>query len=322
MILMIKPIWKEMNTNKTIYDYTDDIAPISFKELNNFVYNLIDLEKPLDTTNKYTIYILSKGRAGRCKTVDLLKNTGLKYKLVVEPQDYDLYCSEYSSDFVIQMDENNMGVSYVRNFIKKYSTKLGEKYHWQLDDDISRFLIRKKGTTKNILSTPLICISVAEYCTDMFSNISISGICSSTYAFSKKYAVQSNRLAYQCMLINNNTEIEFANLRAGVDWDYTLRSLEHGYCTLAFYHIMQESAPTGVFSGGNTEIAYIGNKRKLSYESFIELWPGRFSIKEFPKSNKRWRLNHIRRFFNDYKQELKPNTNLSSFQDILKKLNL
>jgi hypothetical protein len=57
-------------------------------------------------------------------------------------------------------------------------------------------------------------------------------------------------------------------------------------------------------AGGATTTVYAGNNRKLAYEEFIKLWPGRFVTKEYPDSIKRWRLQHIRKFFNDYTQNL------------------
>jgi hypothetical protein len=65
---------------------------------------------------------------------------------------------------------------------------------------------------------------------------------------------------------------------------------------------MQQSTPTMKSVGGCTDIEYAGDARKRSYEKFIERWPGRFAIKEYPDSVKRWRLHHLRKFFSDYKQ--------------------
>lgn len=287
-----------------IYSFTDEPKPFDLIELNNMVYDAMEKGIPFATKNTYTIYIPSKARSHLNITPATLQQDGLEYKFVVEPQDYDAYVAVHSYDRVVRLDKNDMGVAYVRNFIKQYSRSIGELRHWQLDDDIEKFFIRKKDTTKNVPSSPLFCISLVEYFTDMFSNVAVSGICSTPFAFSKQYAVQVNRLAYQCMLIDNTTDIEIADLKAGVDWDYTLRSLEAGYCTLAFHHVMQQSAPTMKYAGGNTNIAYVGDKRKRSYEQFISLWPGRFVLHEVPTSTKRWRLKHVRKFFNDYKQRL------------------
>lgn len=287
-----------------IYSLLGIQKPFDIDDLNELVYDFMEKGTPLSSMVKYPIYIPSKGRSHLHITTHTLDKCNIPYKLVVEPQDYDSYCKVHGPEKLVRLDQNDMGMWYVRNFMKKYSQEMGEEKHWQLDDDIEQFLIRKKGTTKNIPVDALLCLTIVEHCMDMFSNVAISGIGTNAYAFSKSKAVQINRLAYQCVLVDNSTDIQVRAVGAASDWDYTLLSLEAGYCTLAFHHVMQQSAPTFKNSGGCTDIAYTGNKRKTSYESFIKLWPGRFMVKEYPNTKIRWRLRHTRKFLNDYKQTL------------------
>ena len=287
-----------------IYSLIGAQKPFDIDDLNELVYDFMEKGTPLENTLKYPIYIPSKGRPQLNSTIRTLQKSSIPYRLVVEPQDYDSYCKVHGIENVVELDKNDMGIWYARTYIKSYSQKLGEKRHWQLDDDIEQFFIRKKNTKKNIPVDALLCLTIVENCMDMFSNVSISGIGTNAYAFSKNKAVQLNRLAYQCVLIDNCNDIKVRKMGAASDWDYTLLCLEAGYCTLAFHHIMQQSAPTLKNSGGMTNISYIGNKRKISYESFIKYWPGRFTIKEYPNTKIRWRLRHTRKFLNDYKQTL------------------
>lgn len=286
-----------------IYSFTDESKPFDMTELNQLVYGYMESATPLCTINKYTIYIVSKGRPNNT-TATVLKNVGLDYKIVIEPQDYDSYCKVHSPDKLVLLDKNDGGLRYARKFVKQYSRAANEEKHWEFDDDLEKFFIRLRGTNKNIVADPLLCISIVEHCMDMFSNIAISGICSSAYAFSKKYAVQKNRHVYQCVLYENSINVD-ANCACAIeDWDHTFRVLGNGYCTLAFHHIMQQCTPTMKLAGGATTTVYAGNNRKLAYEEFIRLWPSRFTVKEYPDSVKRWRLQPIRKFFSDYKQNL------------------
>jgi len=284
-----------------IYSFTDTGKPFDLIDLNEMVYNFMDAGKPLASKNKYTIYVPSKGRPSTT-TATVLSKIGLDYKLVIEPQDYDSYCKVHSPDKIVVLDKNDGGLRYARKFIKRYSRAAGEEKHWELDDDVEKFFIRPKGSTKNVVTDPLLCMSIVEYCMDMFSNVALSGICSYAYAFSKNYAVQKNRHVYQCVLFDNSVSVEDDCACAIEDWDHTLRVLEAGYCTLAFHHIMQQCTPTMKLPGGATTTVYAGDNRKLAYEAFSKLWPGRFAVKEYPDSIKRWRLQHVRKFFNDYKQ--------------------
>jgi hypothetical protein len=282
----------EEGMSEDIYSLLGEPQPFN---LNEYVYTSLDKNAPVLDTNKHRIYIPSKGRATKVKTSKTLE--GLNYVLVVEPQDYDDYCKVHPSEKVLCMDKNDQGLAYVRNFIKKYSTEMGESSHWQMDDDIEYFKIRPRGHTKNKIISAILAISIVEDCHDKFTNVAISGICADAFAFSKKYAVQKNRLAYQCVLVNNSNNLEW-DMGGVEDWYYTFTVLEHGYCTLSFHHIMTQTSPTMQTSGG-----FSGDKRKILYEEFIRRWPGRFIVKEYPDSKKRWRLQAIRKFFNDYKQE-------------------
>lgn len=283
----------------SIYAFAEEQKPFDMNDLNELVYTFMESARPHSIMNKYTIYIPSKGRPTKNKTAELLGN--LHYKIVVEPQDYADYNSVYSDQQLVCLDKNNGGLAYARNYIKQYSNSIGEFFHWQMDDDVDCFKFRRKGTSKNETVEPLMAISIVETCMDMFTNVAISGIGSNAFAFSKKHAVQRNRLPYQCMLVNNMIDNDWK--MGGVeDWYYMFDVLEQGYCTLAFHHIMTQTSPTGVVAGGSTDMYFNGNKRKLLYEEFIKHWPGRFIIKEYPNSIKRWRLQPIRKFFDDYKQ--------------------
>jgi glycosyltransferase involved in cell wall biosynthesis len=292
-----------------IYSFTDESKPFTIDDLNEMVYGYMERTMPMSENNKYTIYIPSKGRARTNKATRTL--SGLNYKLVVEPQDYDEYCLIHSSERVVRLDKNNQGLAYARNFIKQYSRTIGEEYHWQVDDDIEVFKFRKKNVDKNEKVNAIFAVSIVEYCTDMFTNVAVSGINSDTFAFSRSNAVQKNKLTCQCVLVNNSFDIDWAY--GGVeDWHYTLLSLEKGYCTLAFDHIMTHSPPPGKQAGGNTNTHYSDNILKPMLQEFVTLWPGRFNIKEEPLSQKKWRLKPARKFFSDYKQNLILNNNVST----------
>lgn len=84
------------------------------------------------------IYIPSKGRAGRSKL--LSENEG--FNVVVEPQEQHTYKMNHPSHNIIVLPENNMGITYVRNFIKDTTEGLEIARYWILDDDIQAFYYR------------------------------------------------------------------------------------------------------------------------------------------------------------------------------------
>ena len=88
------------------------------------------------------IFIPTKSRYNNCKTADLFINYKSVY-LVVEPQEQHLYKSKYPNSNIIVLPQNNKGIVYVRNYIKKYTEQNNIKKYWQLDDDINALYYRK-----------------------------------------------------------------------------------------------------------------------------------------------------------------------------------
>lgn len=254
------------------------------------------------TDVKYTIYIPSKGRAHHGHTAKLLDGCGItNYKIVVEPQDYAAYTERWGKDKIVQLPENDQGISFSRSYIKKYSREQGEKFHWQMDDDMISFRLRLNN--KNVKVDPRNCFSIVETVNDKFSNIGICGITHFAYAFSKKTAMAVNRMVYGVILANNDVMHDW---RPGTneDLDYSLQTLEAGFVTFAFNTVLFDTFTTGKLDGGNMLNLFAGDGRKKIYEKTAELWPGRFEVKELD-SDRGWTLKHTRRFYEDYRQKPK-----------------
>lgn len=254
------------------------------------------------TTVRYTVYIPSKGRAHHGHTAKLFDSCGISnYKIVVEPQDYSAYVEKWGEAKVIQLPENDQGISYSRSFIKNYSKTQGEKFHWQVDDDMISFRLRLNN--KNVKVDPRNCFAIVEAINDKFSNIGICGITHFAYAFSKKTAMTVNRMVYGVILANNDVEHSW---RPGTneDLDYSLQTLEAGFVTFAFNTVLFDTFSTGKLDGGNMLNLFAGDGRKQIYEKTASLWPGRFEVKKLD-SDRGWTLKHTRRFYDDYIQSPK-----------------
>ena len=224
----------------------------------------------------YPIYIPSKARTRYKLTADVLKDHDLPFFIVVEPQDERDYRSKYGSS-VVCLPENNQGVAYVRNFIKNHAAAAGHAFHWQIDDNIRRFTVRRDG--KSVTINPRWALSCVEQITDSYGNIGGSCLSSNVYAFAfdHKEPVTFNVQIYSAMLLNSQTPQAF---RQGVheDTDYSLQILTDGYCTLVFRQINMEKAPSGQMSGGNTEIEYAEGKKIQRLHNTVTAWPDRFTI--------------------------------------------
>lgn len=229
--------------------------------------------------NRFTIYIPSKGRPDKNLTAELFLESRIPFYLVVEPQDEKLYLKNYDRNKILVMHENDQGVSYARNWIKKYSTLRGEEYHWQIDDDIRHF--KRRINNKNVNSNPLDILIEAENEVTKYSNIGAAGLSSFVFAWAAKEDIKINKQVYTVMLLNNSVPVEFTKDTIE-DLDYSLRVLYAGWCTLFFTRIMFESMPTMKQKGGNTDGHFANNGRHALYLQIMKDFPGWFEFKSKP----------------------------------------
>lgn len=290
-----------MNRGENMNDLSDFLGLEPEFDLDKTVGNMVAKYQDYTKVN-YTIYIPSKGRAQYGHTAKLLDDCEItNYKIVVEPQDYDAYVARWGKEKIVMLPENDQGISFSRSYIKKYSRERGEKFHWQMDDDMISFRLRMNN--KNVKVNPRHCFSIVEAINDMFTNVGICGITHFAYAFAKKTHISTNKMVYGVILANNDVPHEW---RPGTneDLDYSLQTLESKFVTIAFNTVLFDTFTTGKLEGGNMLNLFAGDGRRQIYEKTAELWPGRFKVKELD-TGRGWTLKHTRRFYDDYKQ--KPN---------------
>lgn len=246
---------------------------MTHKVLENFANNLLSILDEYSVID-YPIYIPSKGRPVKITSKTLEKSGISNYYVVVEPQDYYAYSSVYDSSNILILDQNDMGIQYVRNFCKTHSRSQGFDYHWQIDDNIRDFRIRKNN--KNVRDNPLNLMSAAAEYVKEYDNIGILGFCHVGFAFAKTNAVDVNKQVYSCVLVNNKLDIEW---RPNVveDTDYSLQVLEESYCTLLLNTFLIGKDTTSVNSGGNDNS---DQWRMIRANGLQKHWPGAFKITE------------------------------------------
>jgi hypothetical protein len=233
------------------------------------------------------IFVPSKNRATTATVPRILDRENVPYTLVVEPQDEKAYREQFPSSDIHVLDKNDMNVAYCRRSIKARSLSLGEKAHWQLDDNILSFR-RRVGTRNKVTNVVEVLPAVEDFC-DKFSNIGIAGLSYATYAFSAKQDVSINRVISSAQLIFNQVPVQW---RDGVidDTDYSLQVLKNGYCTLLFNRLLCDKAATESFKGGLTEF-YQSGGRVAQWKRLCVLWPGWFRV---TKQGNRYKLHPSR----------------------------
>lgn len=109
-------------------------------------------------TIKIALAILSKGRAINFSSYTLKYLSNLEVHIFVEPQDFNNYLLynpilKANKNFkLLQLPLNNQGVTYARNYIVNYFTKLNYDVLWVFDDNIKFFYIRDSTDYKKLIT--------------------------------------------------------------------------------------------------------------------------------------------------------------------------
>lgn len=213
----------------------------------------------------HPIYILSKGRAGTMTTGPLL--TGLPYYLVIEPQEAEAYALHHPEATLVILPESNKGAPYVRNFIKQHSKNNGDTYHWQLDDDITKFLLRYNN--RNNPHHPAEVFNIAEQVVALYDNIGAASLMNDAYAFSAKQPVMVNQFVNRAILLKTN-DLQFQNNIID-DLDYGLQILDQNEVTLRFATALIKTtiAKATDTSGMGAE----WRKKQIPWDNLTNKWP-------------------------------------------------
>jgi len=223
---------------------------------------------------KYPIYVISKGRADRCQTVQQLKLLNIPFKLVIEPQEYKLYSKIATDDEILCLPFSNLGLGSIpaRNWVWEHSLNNGDKRHWILDDNISAFSRLNRNVIAKVTDGTI--FKCCEDFTDRYENVALSGMNYEMFIIdNEKYpAYYLNTRIYSCILIQNNLPFRWRG-KYNEDTDLSLRVLKNGYCTILFNAFMCRKMTTMKMKGGNTDELYAENGRTKMAMSLQEQHP-------------------------------------------------
>lgn len=222
---------------------------------------------------KYPIYIISKGRWKNPLTAKALDKLNIEYKIVVEPLEYDKYCTTISKEKILLLPFDNLGQGSIpaRNWVWEHSLKNEDKRHWILDDNINGFGYQKGGRRINGVNGDL--FRLCEDFVDRYKNIAMAGI---RYRFHHNYVKSPyylNTRIYSCILIDNSINYRWRG-KYNEDTDISLRILKDGLCTMLFTWCYCNKAGTMSMKGGNTDTIYAEtNNRKEFADSLQQQHP-------------------------------------------------
>lgn len=225
--------------------------------------------------NKYPIYIPTKGRFESRKTVKALLEMGANFRVVIEPQEKNLYLTilKESQILVLPYSKPNESsqLTRTRNWIKEHSIKEKFKRHWQLDDNIKAFYRLNNNKRHKVLSSQI--FTCIEDFSDRYKNVAISGLNYMNFAITDgRPPYFLNSRVYSMSLINNELDYKWRGI-FNDDTDLCLRVLKDGYCTLNFNAFSGDKDATMITKGGNTPIYTTGDLRSDFVDSLIEQHP-------------------------------------------------
>jgi len=228
----------------------------------------------------YPVYVISKGRAESRLTVKALQCRNIPFRVVIEPQEFDLYNRHIPAENILVLPFSNLGQGSIpaRNWVWEHSTSQGYQRHWILDDNIREFY--RLNNNIKYRTTSGATFKAIETFVDRYSNIRLAGMQYEMFAPRKRKhpPMILNTRIYSCILIDNSTPHRWRG-RYNEDTDLSLRCLKDGDCTVLFYAFLADKAATMTMKGGNTDQLYQGDGRLQMAQSLQDQHPDVTTIK-------------------------------------------
>jgi len=194
---------------------------------------------------RYPIYIISKGRSDCCLTAKALLKDDVPFRLVVEPQEVDVYAKVFGRAQLEELPFSNLGQGSMpaRNWVWEHALKTGAERHWIIDDNIIGFWRRWRA--RKFPCEAGVALRVPEDFVDRYENVAVAGL--NYYMFSANREKQPpyclNVHVYSCMLLRNDLPFRWRG-RHNEDVDLCLQSLAAGLCTVSFNAFLCWKVPT------------------------------------------------------------------------------
>lgn len=231
---------------------------------------------------QYPIFIPSKGRAQYATAASAIRGSSIivpaiPHTLVVEPQDEKSYRLNHPLADILVLPKSNQGITYVRQFILDYARSKGFLKYWQIDDNISGWMVKLNGILQQV--SPLYVLSEIEKATNQDPSVALAGTDYQQFAALNAKETSLNTRVYCCVLTRTDTGINYRpETEMKEDVDFCLQHLSKGYKTTLFHkYAMQKPAMGKTKKGGLTD-KYKAGLDSSAAERLCHLWPGVASI--------------------------------------------
>ena len=223
------------------------------------------------------IFVPSKNRVENASLLKFASENKYNINIVIEPQDEIKYKEKYPDFNYIVLPFNNKGITYVRNFIKEYSLKIGLSSYWQLDDDISGIFFRT-GTKLNRGG-----FEILKNAEELFikNKIALGGLEYRQFAWSATKDIIENSFCDSCVWVNNLLikDLKYREYVEGKeDRDFAMQVIKSGNKTARTTLYAFAAPANGSNAGGLKEIFYDCGKEQDCVERMVELWGNKICV--------------------------------------------
>jgi hypothetical protein len=223
----------------------------------------------------WPIYVPSKGRSSKCKTVDHLLHAGLPVTIFVEPADHPLYAAAYPKAQFVVLPESNRGIGYVRQQILTEARKKNLTWYWMFDDDITNFYLVEGA--KCIRTGPEAVLLEAQRIITTQDNVGQAGLEYQQFAWSTGKDFAKGSYCDVAVAIHVPF-IGLANYRPEMDLkedrDFTLQILSMGRDTVRVQRCAFSAPKNGSNEGGLHDVYAVTGREFEACERMVKKWPG------------------------------------------------
>jgi len=186
-------------------------------------------------------YIPSKQRT-QTTTYKLFEEAGIEVLHFIEPQEYDLYDVPNKVD----IQKNDMGISYVRNFMLKHAKKNNHDWVIFCDDDVKGFGIYNGKTVKKDANIWHDILDKAKKLP--FELIGINYV---QHAWHEKKSYSINKKYVEVCVLMNVSKIKWDYVEGmKQDRQFCFETIRNGYGVLKFNHLWFSCPDVGTNKGG------------------------------------------------------------------------
>ena len=187
-------------------------------------------------------FIPTKGRV-TTKTYKLFEEAGVEVKHFIEPKEFDLYKVPNK----INIEKNNQGISYVRNFMLQYAKENNHQWIIMCDDDINSFYEYKNG--KNIKIGADLWINIFKKANQL--PFELYGINNKQLIWTAKQDYVINKASVEACILMNVNKIDWDYSKdTKEDKDFALKTIKEGNGIVKFLKIGFSTPTVGSNKGG------------------------------------------------------------------------